>query len=344
MTARVKELTDRATTSERPRTQPAHGLRGLLDAFGRLGYDVDDLLAAAGLTRADVADPDALLPCSSISDICARSQRLRPLKNLALRLALETPIGAFPLLDYLVLSSDTVGDAFRQLARYLGIVGSPIAFAFHDEEEPVRVVLSAPGNVFAIEYTVLLSLVHMRRETEGEVAASIHFSHRPEDVGEIEQHLRCPVRAEDDWDGFSLTRASWARRPRRRDPILHALLERQADDAAERLSAPQDARSRLRDLLVRRLTTGDVRIDAAARQLGTTPRTLQRRLADTGTTYQELLEEIRREAAAGYMRQSDLSAGQIGYLLGYSEPAAFHRAFKRWYRVTPLEYRRKIGG
>src|SRR5262245_55661131 len=122
MTARVKELTDRATeTANLPRTQPAHGLRGLLDAFVRLGYDADDLLAAAGLTRAEVSDPDALLPCSSISDICGRSQRLRPMKNLALRLALETPIGAFPLLDYLVLSSDTVGDAFRQLAPSLGL-------------------------------------------------------------------------------------------------------------------------------------------------------------------------------------------------------------------------------
>jgi len=352
MTARVKELTDRATeTADRARTQPAHGLRGLLEAFTRLGYDAEDLLAAAGLTRADVSDPDALLPCSSIPDICARSQRVRPMKNLALRLALETPIGAFPLLDYLVLSSDTVGDAFRQLARYLGLVGSPIVFAFHDEEEPVRVVLSAPGNVFAVEYTALLSVVHMRRETEGEVAASIHFAHRPDDVREIEQRLGCPVRAEDGWDGFSLSRDSWARRLPRRDPILRALLERQAEDAAGRLNAPQDERSRLRRLLVGRLTTGDVRIEAAARELGTTPRTLQRRLAEAGTSYQDLLEEIRREAAAGYMRQSDLSAGQVGYLLGYSEPAAFHRAFKKWFGVTPVEYRnlahsseRKEGG
>jgi AraC-like DNA-binding protein len=266
------------------------------------------------------------------------------MRNLALRLALETPIGAYPLLDYLVLSSDTVGGAFRQLARYLGLVGSPIVFAFHDEKDPFRVVLSCPGNVFAVEYSVLLSVIHMRRETGGEVAASIHFSHRPDDVDEIEQRLQCPVRANDGWDGLSIPRSSWTRRLPRRDPVLHALLERQADDAAERLNAPQDTRSRLRHLLVGRLTTGDVRIESAARELGTTPRTLQRRLADAGTTYQELLEEIRREAAAGYMQQSDLSAGQVGYLLGYSEPAAFHRAFKKWFGVTPLEFRRRTAG
>ena len=336
MTARVKELTDRA----RVPTQPVHGVLGFVTAFARLGYDVDDLLASAGSTRGDLSDPDGLLPCSTIPDMCARSQRIRPLKNLALRLALETPIGAFPLLDYLVISSDTVGAAHRQLARYLGLVGSPLTFAFHEEEEPVRVVLSGVGNPFAVEYTALLSVIHMRRETEGEVAASVHFTRRPDDPEEIERYLRCPVRAPDGWDGIAVPRASWARRLRRRDPILRALLERQAGDAAERFSSPHDVRTRLTKLLAARLTSGDLRVESAARELGTTPRTLQRRLAESGTTYQDVLEELRREAAAGYIRQSDLSAGQIGYLLGYSEPAAFHRAFKRWYGVTPAEFRR----
>ena len=73
-----------------------------------------------------------------------------------------------------------------------------------------------------------------------------------------------------------------------------------------------------------------------------TPRTLQRGLAEFGTTYQKVLDRVRCEAAAGYIRRSELSAGQVGYLLGYSEPAAFHRAFKRWHGVTPAEYRRKL--
>ena len=345
MTARVKELTRRARPgAERPLTQPAHGVRGFVDAFDRLGYDVDDLLAAAGLTRADLADPDALLPCSTVSDMCARAYAQRPLKNLALRLALETPVGAYPLLDYLVLSSDTVGAAYRQLARYLGLVGSPLVFDFHEEEDPVRVVLSFPGNPFAVEYTALLSVVHMRRETEGDVAASVHFAHRPDDAEEIARILRCPVRAQDGWDGIAISSASWGRRLRRGDPVLRSLLERQAREVSERLRpATGDLPSRLRALLVSKITTGEVRIEAAARALATTPRTLQRRLAEAGTSYQDVLDETRREAAVGYIRQSDLSAGQVGYLLGYSEPAAFHRAFKRWFGMTPIEYRSKAG-
>ena len=342
MTARVKELTDRATSrTGSPMTQPAHAVHGFVQAFERLGYDVDDLLAAAGLKRADLADPDALLPCTTIPALWVRSQERRPMRNLALHLALATPLGAYPLLDYLVSSSDTVGDAHHQLARYLGLVGSPIAFAFHEDEDPVRVAFSCPGGVFTVEFTILLSVLHMRRETEGELAASIHFAHRPDDVGEIERLLRSPVQSEDGWDGVAISRASWTRRLRRRDPVLRVLLERQAQAASGRLRTAEDPLSRLRAHLASRLTSGDLRIETAARALAMAPRTLQRRLAEAGTTYQDVLDDIRREAADGYIRESELSAGQIAYLLGYSEPAAFHRAFKRWHRMTPAEYRKR---
>jgi AraC-like DNA-binding protein len=70
-------------------------------------------------------------------------------------------------------------------------------------------------------------------------------------------------------------------------------------------------------------------------------RTLQRRLADEGVSYQELLEDGRKEAAGRYLRDSTLAIGEVAYLVGYSEPAPFHRAFKRWYGVTPEVFRQK---
>jgi AraC-like DNA-binding protein len=58
-------------------------------------------------------------------------------------------------------------------------------------------------------------------------------------------------------------------------------------------------------------------------------------LAEEGTSFQKLVDEARREAAGKYLRQSALAIGETAYLLGYSEPAPFHRAFKRWYATTP---------
>jgi AraC-like DNA-binding protein len=71
------------------------------------------------------------------------------------------------------------------------------------------------------------------------------------------------------------------------------------------------------------------------------PRTLQRRLAEEGVSYQTLLEGARKEAAGRYLADGTLAIGEIAYLLGYSEPAPFHRAFKRWYGTTPEAFRRR---
>jgi AraC-like DNA-binding protein len=342
MTTRANSVTDRASGGRPPGlTQPARGVLGFTEAFRRLGYDVDDLLAAAGLSAADLADPDELLPCSAIPAIVARAQHQRPTRNLGLRLAAETTLGAFPLLDYLVLSSDTIAEAFGQLRRYLGLVGSPIAFEFHEDEDPVRVAMTCPGQIFVVEYTAALSLLHLRREAGGRLEiASVHFAHRPDDPSEFERVLRCPIVVADSWSGLAMPPASWRLPMRRRDPVLRAILERQATNSTPRAAPTPDTASRLRGFLASRISGGDTRIEAAARGLATAPRTLQRRLAAEGTSYQDVLEGLRREAAESYLAEGALSVGEVGYLLGYSEPAAFHRAFKRWHGVTPVEYRR----
>jgi AraC-like DNA-binding protein len=79
-----------------------------------------------------------------------------------------------------------------------------------------------------------------------------------------------------------------------------------------------------------------------ARDLGTSRRTLQRRLADAGASYQGLLDETRREAAERYLTESSLSIAEVAYLLGYSEPSAFHRAFKRWFGRSPQGFRERL--
>jgi AraC-like DNA-binding protein len=91
--------------------------------------------------------------------------------------------------------------------------------------------------------------------------------------------------------------------------------------------------------LASRVAGGDTRIELIGRELGLAPRTLQRRLSDEGVSYQKLLDDARKTAAGQYLGRSSLAIGEIAYLLGYSEPAAFHRAFKRWYQATPEAFR-----
>src|SRR5262245_49690393 len=123
MTSAAKSLTKPAKPAVEVRRSslmsPMADLRVFANAFEHLGHDVDALLAVIGLSRADLNDPDRRVACDAVGALFCRAQQVRFTPNLGLAVALATPLGAYPLIDYLVLTSDTVGDALAQLARYL---------------------------------------------------------------------------------------------------------------------------------------------------------------------------------------------------------------------------------
>ena len=80
-------------------------------------------------------------------------------------------------------------------------------------------------------------------------------------------------------------------------------------------------------------------IHRTAELVGTSVRTLQRHLKAEGHTFAELLDSVRKELARSYLRDAALSVSEVAFLLGYSEPSSFHRAFKRWEGEGPSEFR-----
>ncbi len=87
------------------------------------------------------------------------------------------------------------------------------------------------------------------------------------------------------------------------------------------------------------LPTGAPRQDVIARRLAVSPRTRQRRLSSEGTNFSAIVDEVRHERASLLLDDPRLSASEVTFLLGYGEPAAFFRAFKRWTGQTPQEWR-----
>src|SRR5262245_28815451 len=344
MTAGAKSLTKSASFASQVRpsswaTMPMADLRTFANGFERLGHDVDALLADRGLSRRDLNDPDRRIACDVMGSLIARAQQKRFTPNLGLPMPLARQLGAYPLLDYLVLTSDTVGDALAQLARYLRITASPVSVEVRNDDDPVRVEIETLS-AFGYEFEAALIVLHFREETGGAFgAAGISFQHQPDDVTAFEQALGCPVRSGASWNGVAIEPSTCRLPMRRRDPILRKFLESQADAILANTPARAGVAVDVRRALASRAASGATRMSAIARQLGMSERTLHRRLADDGVTYQEVLEEMRKAAAGRYLDESTLAIGEIAYLLGYSEPAAFHRAFKRWYATTPEHFR-----
>jgi AraC-like DNA-binding protein len=163
----------------------------------------------------------------------------------------------------------------------------------------------------------------------------------PADAREHRRVFRAPLRFGAETSGITFDRA-WLDTPQpTADAGLLRVLDRQADALLARLPAAEGIEARARRALVRLLPGGSVSLVAVARSLGTSARTLQRGLAVEGVSFQELVALVRRHLACGYLDDGQRTIGEISFALGFSEPTAFQRAFRRWTGLTPHGYRRR---
>src|SRR5215470_17621109 len=129
LAARTRHAGVAARESRVPPAPPvfaAGAVRGVMEAAGRLGHDVPSLLAEVGLSPAALQDPDGVISCATVGQLIGAACRRRPIPDFSLRLAEVTPLGAYPLLDYLIVTSGTVGEGLRRFARHSVLVGAPL--------------------------------------------------------------------------------------------------------------------------------------------------------------------------------------------------------------------------
>lgn len=316
-------------------------LRGMFGALERLGFDIDSLLARFGFTRADLNDPEGCLPAQACAGIFAAIQNERRVKNLALCIAVETPIGTYPLLDYLVCSAESVGEGLKQLARYVSLVNPAIRLAFREDEDPIRILVEGPIDPFTVELTVSFSLLRLIRESGDRMqVARICLRHEPDDASAFRITFNSEIETQSSWSGFALTREAWGLPLRRGDPLLRRWLEHKATKILANRSQEEGVAMEVRRLLTP-ARGSSISIAAAARRLAMSPRTLQRRLSEEGTSFDTLREETRKQTAEILLADRALSLGEVAFLLGFSEAGAFHRAFRRWHNTTPDAFRKQ---
>ena len=146
-----------------------------------------------------------------------RAQEKRNIKNLALQLVLRTPVNS-PLLEYLIVSSDTVEHGLQRLARYLRLLNPYIRILVDETDEPARVVVDTGGDQFNAEIVVASTVLKFTRETDDHLkVTSVSFAHDPDDVSEYASVLRCPVETGAAWNGWALPKTDLLLPLRRRN-------------------------------------------------------------------------------------------------------------------------------
>ena len=318
----------------------------IVNELRRRRLPTDDLLKEVGLRRTDVADPEARIPYSAVLGLIEHAAAGTGDASFGLRLGASRDQHDSGLLGFVLLNSATLMDALANLQRYIRVVGEGeefeierggphVTLRFRETDPELR------GLRQNSDYIAAMLVRACRDMTRKRVSpVRVEFIHRrPNEKVGYAEFLGCPVKFNAEWDGLVYSAESM------RLPVIGAdnRLLKVLESACRKILGPtpkkQDLVHDVRELIIDKLPKGSAQFDEVARELNMSSKTLERRLADRGATFSKVLDDLRSGLAKQYLTETSVRLGQISYLVGYSEPAAFVRAFRRWTGTTPMQFR-----
>ena len=321
------------------------GLDGFVPLLRELGIDAQALLRASGIDPLMLDDPDAMVPYTAFLAALDFARRLSGIEHFGLVLAERQKMPMLGALGYAMAQAPDVRTAIGELTAY---------FHLHAQGSGTR--LMVVGDTAMWSYEVLVSDVPGISEQE-DLAVAIGANimrelagrdwnpdyvmlvrRAPFNTAPYRRIFRCPVYFEAEHNQSVFDARILDRKLTGKDSRLHAILNSHL--RALDTSGGADFGSEVQQIILQAMKNGNCSLPRVARYLGMTPRTLQRRLSAEGTGFQAELEVVRRRIAHRYLEESTMPLTTLADMLGYSDPAAFSRAFKRENGVSPLGWRR----
>jgi len=254
----------------------------------------------------------------------------------------------FDVLGYVVINSPTFGEAINRLIRYHSIWSDGAVYNLDISGSEARLTYEysdglIDGRRHDCEMTLSILVSFARRGTGVDwTPHEVSFQHsKPPSISEHQRIFRSQVHFGRPINELVFDSSLLALAMTKADPGLCVILDRHAQELLSRRPRADGLINEVRQFLSEALNVGDdPRIETISQKLGISVRTLQRKLKEEGRSHQDLLDEMRSDLSKRYLQEPKLAICEVAYLLGFSEPSAFHRAFRRWTGITPKEFRR----
>lgn len=317
----------------------------LLDLVEELGVPRAELFAEARVRPEVLGNPQGRLSFLDFNQLtsCALLRCDEP--ALGLLLGQRLNVSTHGILGYAVLSSANLGKAIQFALKYYRVLG--LTYELEMVELHERVELRASETLplgalsrFAAE-GLLTSLYTIARFLVGErlQEVDVGFAHAAPNYAERYAGIfGMPVAFDQPYHRLSMPTSYLARPMALANPATVQMCEQQCEALLASLDVQDGLLTRVRRLLLAR--PGDFPdLDSAAQALHTSGRSLRRHLSRMGTSYQQVLDEVRKKLALQYLTTTHLPLYEIAYLLGFNDPSNFRRAFKKWTGKLPSDYR-----
>ncbi|WP_028104196.1 AraC family transcriptional regulator [Pseudoduganella violaceinigra] len=323
-------------------------LQPMLEAAAARGVSAQALALAAGLPAGALEPLPEALPADTYVTLLELAADLAGDPHFGLHVGERVKLGTYTVYGLILLSCRDFGQAFEQTMRYeqlahdlgrstLQVHGALADYAWHS---------NYPAHCRHLADSVFAGIRVFGNWLAGATLppASLSLAHDGGDPAGHAEYLRVfgalpRFNAPSNVAQFDAAMLAWP--VPNADVSLYPVLQQHAEQLLRQRAVPAAAgiAAQVHQAIVRRLAQGQVRVASVAEEMGMSPRTLQRKLADAGASFQQVLDEARFALARDYLRQPGLSLVDIAFLLGYQEQSAFTHAFREWSGMNPGAWR-----
>jgi AraC-like DNA-binding protein len=310
---------------------------------------VTDACDALLVDPAILDTPNARIPGSIMERVWERSSELLNDPDLGLHCAENFHPGALNILGYVLLSCRTSLEALGRLAQYAALLNEGMRVRVITSDGRTRVCYDVVPHFnnyldrsprHAMETMACGTLVTMRRLTAADVRAlAVSFQHpAPADTSEHRRIFGDVVRFSQAENSIEFRSADLELNLLSSNPALLEIFDAQARQLLAQLDHRGPLSRRILELLAKRIAVAAPSLEEVAAELAMSERSIQRALRNENTSYRQLVEDVRKEMAVQHLARPGASATEAAFLLGFSEPSAFTRAFRRWTGAAPTQY------
>lgn len=331
--------------------------RGLLEFAVRKGADRAALLERAGLSEEDLRQQDNHVALNRYLALFQAAAELTGEPAIALQFGEAVRMQEVSIVGLICEACETTIDVGRELNRYAALVlddagGEPATLmrgVWRDSElwiELPHSLFTANPPIVEAEFARLVWNGRVMFANTPEFKSIrypviIHFKH--EDPGyraEYERVFQSPVVFGSHWNAMQIDPAFLTLKQPPVNRYVFGVLSERAEALLKFAQTAKTMRGRVESVLIPILHQSDIGMDAVAQKLNVSRQTLYRSLKAEAVTYETVLDELRHRMAVNYLAEKKVSVNETAYLVGFSEPAAFSRAFKRWTGQRPSALRK----
>lgn len=329
-------------------------VRTALEAAAGVGVTPGQLAAALGWPAERLAPGGDDLPATAYIDLLDAAARLSGDPLFGLRVGQHARLSTYPIYGLVVCACTTLREAFEQTRRYEGLAhdlgrsrleesGGTATYWWDSPWLATRTPEQARHLCDSVMTGILVFASWLAHERLPVVEMGFPYPAPDEAVQAAHRALfEAPVvygapAAYGRFDAALLDRPVT-----NTDPTMFPVLQRHAEDllaARHRATAQPRIVTEVRARIAEALAQDRARLDLVAAAMATSPRTLQRKLAEAGTSWQAVHDAVRQEMAEALLRDASTGLAEVAYLLGYREQSSFIRACREWFGATPARVR-----